>query len=144
MPISLSTPIEPSWYSDMSTRIIFFSSPNRNSATAFASSVLPTPVGPEKRNEPTGFSGCPSPERAILIALTICLMAWFWPKMTLRRSSSSVASRSFSDFAIVRGGIFAIRATTYSTSSSVIVFTLPRMRARAPASSRTSIALSGR
>ena len=31
MPISLSTPIAPSWYSDMSTRIIFFSSPNRNS-----------------------------------------------------------------------------------------------------------------
>ena len=31
MPISLSTPTAPSWYSDMSTRIIFFSSPNRNS-----------------------------------------------------------------------------------------------------------------
>ena len=31
MPINLSTDTAPSWYSDMSTRIIFFSSPNRNS-----------------------------------------------------------------------------------------------------------------
>ena len=47
---------EPSWYSDMSTRTIFFSSPNRNSATAFASSVLPTPVGPRNSSTPSGRS----------------------------------------------------------------------------------------
>ena len=47
---------EPSWYSDMSTRIIFFSSPNRNSATDFASSVLPTPVGPRNSSTPSGRS----------------------------------------------------------------------------------------
>ena len=56
MPISLSTATAPSWYSDMSTRIIFFSSPNRNSATDFASSVLPTPVGPRNSSTPSGRS----------------------------------------------------------------------------------------
>src|SRR5690348_10877851 len=36
----------------MSIRIIARSSSNRNSASARASSVLPTPVGPRNRNEP--------------------------------------------------------------------------------------------
>ena len=44
-------------YSDMSTRISAFSSPKRYSARARASSVLPTPVGPRKMNEPTGPLG---------------------------------------------------------------------------------------
>jgi hypothetical protein len=43
MPISLSTATAPSWYSDMSTRIIFFSSPKRRSRDRLRSSVLPTP-----------------------------------------------------------------------------------------------------
>ena len=51
-------------YSDMSIRTIACSSSNRNSARARASSVLPTPVGPRKRNDPTGRCGSPSPERA--------------------------------------------------------------------------------
>ena len=38
-----------SWYSDMSIRTIADSSSNRNSASARASSVLPTPVGPEEQ-----------------------------------------------------------------------------------------------
>jgi Protein of unknown function (DUF3170). len=41
-------------YSDMSTWIIASSSPNRNSASVRASSVLPTPDGPRKMNEPVG------------------------------------------------------------------------------------------
>ena len=56
MPISLSTATDPSWYSDMSMRIIFFSSPNRYSATALASSVFPTPVGPRNSRTPSGLS----------------------------------------------------------------------------------------
>src|SRR5660398_319802 len=44
-------------YSDMSIRTIARSSSNRKSASAFASSVLPTPVGPRNRNEPVGRSG---------------------------------------------------------------------------------------
>ena len=51
-------------YSDMSMRIMAFSSSNRNSARARASSVLPTPVGPRKMNEPIGRLGSFSPERA--------------------------------------------------------------------------------
>src|SRR6202008_1050537 len=43
-----------SMYSDMSSRIIARSSSNKNSASARAVSVLPTPVGPRKMNEPKG------------------------------------------------------------------------------------------
>ena len=53
-----------SWYSDMSRRTIAFSSSKRNSASARASSVLPTPVGPRKRNEPMGRFGSFMPARA--------------------------------------------------------------------------------
>ena len=41
-------------YSLMSSEIRASSSSNRNSASALASSVLPTPVGPAKMNEPRG------------------------------------------------------------------------------------------
>ena len=45
----------------MSMRTIARSSSNRNSASALASSVLPTPVGPRNRNEPVGRSGSEMP-----------------------------------------------------------------------------------
>src|SRR3954465_6369307 len=48
----------------MSTRTIARSSSKRNSASALASSVLPTPVGPRKRKEPVGRSGSATPARA--------------------------------------------------------------------------------
>src|SRR5437870_7310252 len=48
----------------MSIRIIARSSSKRNSASARASSVFPTPVGPRKRNEPMGRLGSASPDRA--------------------------------------------------------------------------------
>jgi hypothetical protein len=50
-------------YSLMSMRTMAFSSSNRNSASALASSVLPTPVGPRKRNEPIGRFGSDRPAR---------------------------------------------------------------------------------
>src|SRR4030095_6444275 len=50
-----------SWYSDMSIRTIACSSSNRNSASARASSVLPTPVGPRKMKLPSGRFGCCRP-----------------------------------------------------------------------------------
>ena len=53
-----------SMYSDMSKRT---SSTPSVAASCFATSVLPTPVGPENRKQPIGFSGSPSPARAILI-----------------------------------------------------------------------------
>ena len=45
------------------------SSSKRNSASARASSVLPTPVGPRKRNEPIGRLGSERPERERRMAL---------------------------------------------------------------------------
>ena len=50
-----------SWYSDMSMRTIACSSSNRNSASARASSVLPTPVGPRNRKLPSGRLGSCKP-----------------------------------------------------------------------------------
>ena len=47
------------------------------SASCFASSVLPTPVGPAKRNDPVGFSGLPIPARARLIAFATVSTAAF-------------------------------------------------------------------
>ena len=44
-------------YSLISMRTMFFSSSNRHSASALASSVLPTPVGPRNRKEPMGRLG---------------------------------------------------------------------------------------
>ena len=54
-----------SMYSPMSMRTMCVSSSNRNSASARASSVLPTPVGPRKMNEPIGrFGSCRPGARA--------------------------------------------------------------------------------
>src|SRR5207244_703350 len=50
-------------YSDMSIRTIACSESNMNSASARASSVLPTPVGPMNRNAPIGRLGSWSPPR---------------------------------------------------------------------------------
>ena len=48
-------------YSDMSMRTIALVSSKRKPASARASSVLPTPVGPRKTNEPIGRLGSDSP-----------------------------------------------------------------------------------
>ena len=63
----------------MSIRTIACSSSKRNSASALASSVLPTPVGPMKRNEPRGLFGSCRPARARLIVLDTASMASSWP-----------------------------------------------------------------
>ena len=56
-----------------------FSSSNKNSASARESSVLPTPVGPRKMNEPIGrFSSC-KPARARRTAFDTALIASSWP-----------------------------------------------------------------
>ncbi|OPZ40999.1 MAG: hypothetical protein BWY95_02714 [Bacteroidetes bacterium ADurb.BinA104] len=53
----------------MSTLIRASSVPNICSASCLASRVLPTPVGPRKRNEPIGLLGFFKPHRLLLIAL---------------------------------------------------------------------------
>src|SRR6266851_1309395 len=57
-----------SMYSLMSSWISESSSPKRNSASVLESSVLPTPDGPAKMNEPPGRFGSFSPARVRLIA----------------------------------------------------------------------------
>ena len=75
-------------YSLMSMRTIASWLSNMNSASARASSVLPTPVGPTKRNEPIGRSGSWSPARERRIALATALTASSWPTTRSCRRSS--------------------------------------------------------
>ena len=63
----------------MSTRISAVGSANRNLASDRASSVLPTPVGPLKMNEPIGRFGSLSPARVRRMAGDTALMASSWP-----------------------------------------------------------------
>ena len=60
-------------YSLMSIWISASSSPNMNSASALASSVLPTPVGPAKMKQPVGRFGSFNPLRLRRTALAIAL-----------------------------------------------------------------------
>ena len=133
-----------SMYSDMSKRM---SSTPMMKASWRATSVLPTPVGPEKRNEPIGFCGLPSPERAILMAAESASIALSWPKTVAFRSRSRFFSCVRSSEETLRVGMRAILAMISSISGLPITFfcfDLGRMRCSAPASSITSIALSGR
>src|SRR5881392_1644319 len=68
-----------SMYSDMSRRIIARSSSNMNSANARAVSVLPTPVGPRKMNEPIGRLRSCRPARARRTASATAVNASSWP-----------------------------------------------------------------
>ena len=71
-----------------------FSSSKRNSASARESSVLPTPVGPRKMNEPIGrFSSC-RPARARRTAFETASIASSWPMTRCIRRSSIFTSFS--------------------------------------------------
>ena len=89
-------------YSDMSTRISAFSSPNRYSASARASSVLPTPVGPRKTNEPTGRLASLRPARERRMARATALTASSWPM--IRPWSASSMRASFGRFLLLELG----------------------------------------
>mmetsp|Transcript_33093 Transcript_33093/g.78491 ORF Transcript_33093/g.78491 Transcript_33093/m.78491 type:complete len:207 (+) Transcript_33093:803-1423(+) len=78
-------------YSDMSSRTICFSSSKSSAATALASSVLPTPVGPRNRKAPVGWCGRPSPARVRWIAEATAATASGCPS-TRRESRSGRAS----------------------------------------------------
>ena len=106
-------------YSDMSKRTRLRSLPKRKAARPRATSVLPTPVGPRKRNEPTGRFGFLSPARVRRMALATALIA---PSCdTIRRCSSSSMRSSFSDSSSLREviGIPVQRETTSSMSAFV-------------------------
>ena len=90
-------------YSDMSRLIKASSSPNRNSARVFASSVFPTPEGPRKMNDPPGLFGSFKPARVRRIAWLTAVMASSWPITRLYtgipvqiESTSAIASSSTS------------------------------------------------
>ena len=130
-------------YSDMSNRNN--STPITN-ANCLATSVLPTPVGPENKNEPIGLSTLPRPARAILIADAKASMAGSCPKTTLFKSRSKVCNLLRSSTLTDCAGIRAIFETISSISNRPIVFfclDFGKIRCAAPASSMTSIALSG-
>lgn len=59
--------------------VIIVSSSNRNSASAFANSVLPTPVVPRNMNEPIGRFGSCNPARLRRTASATAAIASSWP-----------------------------------------------------------------
>ena len=107
-------------YSDMSTWIIASSSPNRNSASVRASSVLPTPEGPRKMNEPVGRFGSLIPARARRIDLETATIASCWPTTRLCSSSSIRTSRCDSASVSLKTGMPVHIETMSAISSSPI------------------------
>ena len=94
-----------------------------------------------------GLSGEPRPERDSLMQEASWVMAASWPKIVSLRSRSSVASLSRSLAETLLGGTRAILATVSSMSLTCTVLRRRlsgKRRRRAPASSMTSMALSGR
>ena len=63
----------------MSMRTIARSSSKRKSASDLASSVLPVPVGPRKRNDPVGRLGSEMPARERRTASLTAVTASRWP-----------------------------------------------------------------
>ena len=85
----------------MSSRIIASSSSNRYSASARASSVFPTPVGPRKMKLPIGRFGSFSPARARRSASATASIALSWP-ITRSCSASSMCSSFSASPSIIR------------------------------------------
>ena len=93
-----------------------------------------------------GLSSSRKPERDILIAELSASIAGSWPKIVSFRSRSSVRRDLRSDAETLFAGILAIFATIFSTISTVtrsLRSSAGRSLRFAPASSMTSIALSG-
>ena len=89
-----------------------------NSASARASSVLPTPVGPRNRNEPIGRSGSCRPARERRSAVATASIASSWPTTRSCRRSSMWISFSVSPSSRRLTGMPVQRATTSATSSA--------------------------
>ncbi len=101
----------------MSMRTIARSSSNRNSASALASSVLPTPVGPRNRNEPVGRFSSAMPERARRTASDTARTASACPTTRLPSSSSMRSSFAVSPSSMRPAGMPVHAETTSATSS---------------------------
>ena len=112
-------------YSDMSMRTIASSSPKRNSASVRASSVLPTPEGPRKMNEPVGRFGSLRPARERRIALEMTSTAGCWPMTRLWSSSSMRMSFWVSASVSLKTGMPVHIDTMSAISSSPIAGARP-------------------
>ena len=88
-------------------------------ATALASAVLPTPVGPKKMKVPIGLSGFFNPDRLLFIAFTTLFTAMSWPMILLFILLERLVSFSASVSAIFSIGIPDILATILAISSFV-------------------------
>ncbi len=106
-------------YSDMSMRTMACSSSKRNSASALASSVLPTPVGPRNRNEPVGRLGSLRPARERRTESATVATARFCPMMRLPSSASRLSSFSVSPCMSLPTGMPVHAEITAAMSSSV-------------------------
>ena len=128
-------------YSLISIRTILFSSSNRLSASALASSVFPTPVGPKNKKEPIGFCGSLIPARERMMASVTFMTPSSWP-MTLScscLSRFSVFARSLSvSFAtgipVHLELIFAISSSVTASRRRVFSLNLRKARLRLPSS----------
>jgi len=123
-----------SMYSDMSSRVIAVSSSNRKPASALASSVLPTPVGPRNRNEPVGRFGSFRPARARRTALDTARTASACPTTRSPSLSSMPLRRVRSPSSILSTGMPVQRVTTLAMSRDVT--SSRSVEARASASAR--------
>ena len=105
-------------YSDISTRIMDSSLPNKASASALESSVFPTPVGPRKRKDPIGRFGSLSPTRPRFTAFATAVTASSCPITRLCSVASKCFNRSVSLCASFCTGIFVHAEITSATCSS--------------------------
>ena len=105
-------------------------SPNMNCASALASNVLPTPVGPANTNEPIGRFGSLSPERLRRTAFDTLLIAASWPMTRLWSSPSMPISRAWSSVDIRVSGMPVILETTSATTSSSTTPSASRLLSR--------------
>ena len=108
-----------SWYSLISIRVIEFSSSNKYSARALASSVFPTPVVPKNRKVPIGFVSSCNPALDLLTASDTAWIASSCPIILLCSSSSKYNNFERSLWSIFVTGIPVHFATTSAISSLV-------------------------
>ena len=103
----------------MSNRTTADSVENRKLASFLQSSVLPTPVGPRKKNDARGLFSPLSPARCMRTALATALRASSWPRTDSRRESSMWMSFSACPEVSLDTGMPVTRDTTAAISSAV-------------------------
>ncbi len=101
-----------------------------NSASALASNVLPTPVGPANTKQPVGRLGSFRPLRLRRTALQMLLMASSWLTTRLCSSVSICIRRLLSSVVIRVSGMPVILEMTSAITSSSTTPSVSRLRSR--------------